>query len=429
MPVNLIVGDDGSNFLQGTAGADLIYGYDPDGPQSQASAILATRVATGLNQPIFAASPPGDTGRLFLVEKTGRIKILDLNSGQVAATPFLNVSGEIVSDGERGLLGLAFDPNFASNGFFYVYLTNLAGDAEIRRYQVSSNPNLADPASVTPILTIDQTNATNHKSGWLGFGPDGNLYIASGDGAVAANAQDVNSLLGKILRIDVHGDDFPADPARNYAVPADNPYVGAPGADEIFALGLRNPWRNSFDRGLGDFYIADVGQNQWEEINLGQNGANYGWPVFEGPAVFAGGTPTGGSACRQFTPTTTALGNRSRAATSIAANRRGCTVSISSQTSCREKCSPYASTAALGLRPIAPRRSRPLLALSTIRRRLGRTLSAISMSRTSTAIFSGCRRSWPLPIRPMCFTAWMGTICCSADPATTYSTAALVPIP
>jgi len=292
---NLIVGNDGSNTLQGTAGMDVIYGYDPNGPQGQPSSILATRVATGLNQPLFATAPPGDTGRLFLVEKTGLIKILDLASGQVLATPFLDVSSQISTVGERGLLGLAFDPGFASNGFFYVDLINPAGDAEIRRYQASGN--VADPASLMPIITIDQTNGTNHKGGWLGFGPDGYLYNSSGDGGLPpTSAQDINSLLGKILRIDVHADDFPADATRNYAVPADNPFVGMAGADEIFALGLRNPWRPSFDRGLGDFYIADVGNVQYEEIDIGQKGANYGWPVFEGPVVLLGGTPTGGSA-------------------------------------------------------------------------------------------------------------------------------------
>jgi Ca2+-binding RTX toxin-like protein len=294
---NLIVGNDGSNTLQGTTGTDVIYGYDPNGPQSNASSILATRVASGLSQPLFAAAPPGDTGCLFLVEKTGQIKILDLVTGQVQATPFLDVSSQILTNGERGLLGLAFDPDYANNGFFYVYLINTNADAEVRRYHVSSNPNVADAASLTPIITIDQTTATNHKAGWIGFGPDSYLYIASGDGAAANNAQDLSSLLGKILRIDVHGDGFPADPTHNYAIPADNPFVTTAGAaGEIFALGLRNPWRDSFDRALGDFYIADVGANTWEEVNLGQSGANYGWPVFEGPDVLVGGTPTGGSA-------------------------------------------------------------------------------------------------------------------------------------
>ena len=136
--VNIIVGNDGSNSLQGTAGADLIYGFDPNGPQSQASSITAERVATNLPQALFAAAPPGDLSRLFVVEKTGQIKVLDLATGGVLATPFLDVSSQILTDGERGLLGLAFDPDFASNGFFYVDLINTAGDAEIRRYHVST---------------------------------------------------------------------------------------------------------------------------------------------------------------------------------------------------------------------------------------------------------------------------------------------------
>src|SRR5215471_3424057 len=171
---NIIVGNDGSNTLQGTAGADVIYGYDPNGPQSQASAIVATRVATSFTQPLFVGAPAGDPSRLFIVEKTGLIKIVDLASGQVLATPFLDVSSQILTDGERGLLGLAFDPNFATNGYFYVNLINTNGNTEIRRYQVSSDPNVANPASITTIITIDQPpGSNNHKGGWLGFGPDG----------------------------------------------------------------------------------------------------------------------------------------------------------------------------------------------------------------------------------------------------------------
>ena len=207
MPVNLIVGNDGSNPLQGTADADVIYGYNPDGPQSAASTITATRVASGLNQPIFAGAPPGDPGRLFIVEKTGLIKVLDLNTGQVLATPFLNLSGQILSDGERGLLGLAFDPDYASNGLFYVYLINTSGNTEIRRYHVSANQNVADPASATPVITIPQPAASNHKAGWLGFGPDGYLYAALGDGGGGGDpyhtGQNINDLLGNILRLDV----------------------------------------------------------------------------------------------------------------------------------------------------------------------------------------------------------------------------------
>jgi glucose/arabinose dehydrogenase len=294
--VTLITGNDGSNSLQGTAGPDLIYGYDPNGAQSQASAIIATRVATGLNQPLFAVAPPGDTSRLFIVEKTGDIKILDLTSGRIVATPFLDVSSQIATDGERGLLGLAFDPDFANNGYLYVNLSTISGNTEIRRYHVdSSSPNAVDPASATPILSIDQSTSPFHKAGWLGFGPDGDLYISVGDGGGTGNplhsGQDIHTLLAKILRIDVHSDAFPSDPTRNYAVPADNPFVGTDGADEIFAFGLRNPWRPSFDRGLGDLYIADVGQDRREEIDIGQKGANYGWNAFEGPDPFPGGDP------------------------------------------------------------------------------------------------------------------------------------------
>ena len=301
MPVNLIVGNDASNSLQGTAGADVIYGYNPDGPQSDASTITATRVASGLNQPVFTGAPAGDPGRLFIVEKSGLIKVLDLNTGQVLATPFLDVSSQILTDNERGLLGLAFDPNYASNGLFYVYLINTSGNTEIRSYHVSANPNIADAASATPIITVPQPDASNHKGGWLGFGPDGYLYAALGDGGGGGdtfhNGQNINDLLGNVLRLDVHGDAFPGDATKNYAIPADNPFVGTAGADEIFAYGLRNPWRNSFDRALGTFYIADVGQDHWEEINIGQKGANYGWNTFEGPDLYPGGDPlTGGPA-------------------------------------------------------------------------------------------------------------------------------------
>ena len=295
----LVVGDDGGNTLNGTAGSDLIYGYNPNGAQATTSSITGTRVATGLGQPLFVTAPPGDATHLLVVEKTGLIKVLDPATGQILPTPFLDVSSQILTAGEQGLLGLAFDPNFAQNGYVYVNLINLSGDTEIRRYQVSaSNPNVVDPASSTLIISIDQPGASNHKAGWLGFGPDGYLYIASGDGGGGGdtfhNGQNMDSLLGKILRLDVSSDAFPGDPLRNYAVPADNPFVGVAGADEIFALGLRNPWRPSFDRGLGDFYIADVGQGTWEEIDIGIRGANYGWNAFEGPAAFPGGDPVSG---------------------------------------------------------------------------------------------------------------------------------------
>jgi glucose/arabinose dehydrogenase len=297
----LIVGHQGTNILEGGAGDDLIYGFDPNGPQAQVSTILASRVATGLSDPLFATAPAGYGQRLFVVEQGGLIKVLDLSTRQVLPLPFLDVSREISTAGEQGLLGLAFDPEFATNGFFYVNLINLAGDTEIRRYQaVPSESNTAEPSSATLIARIDQpAGLTNHKAGWLGFGRDGYLYAALGDGGGAGNpsgsAQNPESLLGKMLRIDVRADAFPGDPEHNYAIPDDNPFVGLPGADEVWALGLRNPWRPSFDRGTGDLVIADVGQTRWEEIDIGVRGANYGWNVFEGPEVFAGGTPSIGT--------------------------------------------------------------------------------------------------------------------------------------
>jgi glucose/arabinose dehydrogenase len=297
MAVTLITGDDGANIRAGGAGDDLIYGFDPNGPQNSVSSITATRVATGLDQPLFAGAPPGDLSRLFIVEKTGKIKILDLASGQISPVAFLDVSAEITTTGECGLLGLAFDPDYATNGRFYVNLIRPSLDTEIRRYTVSSDPNRADPASATLVIGVDQPAFANHKAGWLGFGRDGFLYASLGDGgSPSSSAQDPDVLLGKILRLDVSADGFPGDPTRNYAIPADNPFVGAPGADEIWALGLRNPFRAGFDRGLGTLFIGDVGQNTWEEIDIGQKGANYGWDKFEGPDPFMPGTPTGGSA-------------------------------------------------------------------------------------------------------------------------------------
>ncbi len=296
MPANLIVGDDGANTLRGTSAADLIYGFDPNGPQGQVSTIDATRVATGLRQPVFATAPPDDLSRLFIVDKQGEIKILDLQTGEVESRPFLDVRSLVSGTNEQGLLGLAFDPNFAQNGYVYVNYSNTSGDSEIHRYQVSAtNPNQIDPASDTLIIRVDQPTTTNHKAGWLGFGPDGDLYAAFGDGGGQGdpnnNAQNVDVLLGKMLRLDVHSDGFPNDPDRNYAIPSDNPFADGSGSPEIYALGLRNPFRDSFDRGTGDFYIADVGQNQWEEIDQGALGANYGWKHWEGPSEYSPGTP------------------------------------------------------------------------------------------------------------------------------------------
>ncbi len=291
--IDQIVGDDGPNTLSGTDNPDLIYGFDPNGSEANVAGISAVRVATGLSQPDFAIAAPGDLDHLYIVERTGMIQRLDLTTGQIQ--PFLDLSSQITTAGEGGLLGLAFDPNYAQNGYFYVDLTNLADDTEVRRYQVSSpGPSQGDPASATQIISVDQPATTNHKAGWIGFGPDGDLYVALGDGGGGGdplgNGQNAGTLLAKMLRLDVHGDDFPADPSRNYAIPADNPFLNTPGAlPEIFALGLRNPFRDSFDRDLGTFYIADVGQDRFEEVDIGTAGANYGWNVFEGPSSYQPG--------------------------------------------------------------------------------------------------------------------------------------------
>lgn len=236
-------------------------------------AIDAVPFATGFEQPVALASPPGDA-RLFVVEQPGRIRILD--GGQV--TPFLDISDRIAFGGEQGLLGLAFHPDFASNQRFFTFYTAPDGALTVAEGRAS------DPASLTTLLSIPHDQARNHNGGWLGFGPDGLLYIGTGDGGRGGdpwgNAQNPDLLLGKILRIDVNA-------AAPYAIPPGNPFAKGGGAPEIFALGLRNPWRASFDG--NDLYIADVGQNAWEEVNVitpADAGANLGWNRVEGTECF-----------------------------------------------------------------------------------------------------------------------------------------------
>lgn len=274
----------------------------------------AVRVATGLARPIFVTAPPGDTKRVFVIEQnTATIKILNLDNGTINATPFLIVS-DVRTGGEQGLLGLAFHPNYATNGEFYVNYTasSLAGDTVIARYTVSSNPDVADSGSKDVILTFDQPYA-NHNGGWIGFSPlDGYLYIATGDGGDGCDpgqrAQNVNALLGKILRIDVDGDDFPQDANRDYAIPASNPFAAGGGAGEVFDYGLRNPFRCSFDRVTGDLYIGDVGQDAREEVSFHPagtpGGLNFGWDCMEGIGC-ASASGCGAGACTCNSPALT----------------------------------------------------------------------------------------------------------------------------
>ncbi len=297
---DVITGQDGADRLFGGLGDDALYGRaasDVDGANYQ---IDALRVASGLSAPVAAVAAPGDPGRLYVVEQhTGRIRILDLESGTLNSDHFLDLpDASLAGGGEQGLLGLAFHPNYAVNGLFYVNLTNAAGDTEIREYR-RADANHADAASQRMILTFDQPY-DNHNGGWLEFGPDGLLYIATGDGGSAGdpqgNAQNTNSLLGKILRIDVNVDAFAAESARNYAIPATNPFAATAGADEVWQYGLRNPWRASFDSATGDLWIGDVGQGAREEIDFaaaGVGGLNFGWKFKEGFTTYSGTPPSG----------------------------------------------------------------------------------------------------------------------------------------
>jgi glucose/arabinose dehydrogenase len=275
----------------------------PKRPSGPFPSIQLVPVASGLTQPVTVANAGDGSGRLFIVQQTGEIFIFV--NGTVLPTPFLDLSTLISCCGEQGLLGLAFHPDYAGTGFFYVDYTNNAGDTVVARYSVSeSDPNVADPDSAQTVLTQDQP-FSNHNGGQLAFGPDGYLYIALGDGGSGGdpqeNGQNLDTWLGKILRVDINGDDFPGDPDRNYAVPPNNPFVGIPGLDEIWAYGLRNPWRCTFDRVTGDFFIADVGQGNWEEINFqpvtSGGGENYGWDVLEGMHCFEDDPP---GSCTDF---------------------------------------------------------------------------------------------------------------------------------
>lgn len=253
-----------------------------------AAQIGTTRVASGLSQPTYVTAPGDDFNRIFVIElASGDIEIMNLSTDVFNATSFLTVAGVAA----EGLQGLAFHPNYDVNGYFYVYYTTTSPlRTVVERYSRDpSNRDLALAASGHTVIEVSQF-ASNHNGGWIGFGPDGMLYLPLGDGGGGcdpqANGQDTSTLLSSVLRLDVSRDDFPADPARNYGIPPDNPFVGVAGEDEIWSYGLRNPFRSSFDRATGDFYIADVGEAALEEINYqpaaDPGGANYGWNIREG---------------------------------------------------------------------------------------------------------------------------------------------------
>lgn len=307
---------DGDNIYEVTIAAN-------DGAQStllnllvtvtdETGGFVVTRVASGITQPLFVLGRGDGTNRIFITGKPGRIDILDLDTGTLLPTPFLDLTGQISAAGEMGLLGMALAPDFAISGTFYLYVNALNGDSEIRRYQVSTtNPDVADPSSADTILVQPQP-ATNHNAGWIGFGPDDFLYVAFGDGGGANdpfnNGQNLTTLHSTIVRIDPTGDDFPSDTNRDYAIPSDNPFATSGGLPEIYAYGLRNPFRASFDRLTGNLIIGDVGQADMEEVDLirpGDAGLNFGWPILEGTRVNMPGSSAG------FTPPVTEYGHGS----------------------------------------------------------------------------------------------------------------------
>jgi glucose/arabinose dehydrogenase len=301
---DLVAGGEGADRLFGGDGNDLLYGSRVGDSDPAEARIIATRMGTELfDRPVFATSAPGDPDRLHVVEQhVGRIRILDTETGATEPTPFLDLPDASLAGGsEQGLLGLAFHPNYAENRRLFVFLTQADGDVEVRAYRRSpADQDRVQAGSGDTILVIERDNdAQNHNGSWMAFGPDGQLYVSVGDegggGDPANNAQNKGVLWGKLLRLDVNGDDFAADPERDYAIPDDNPFVDKAGADEIWALGLRNPWRNSFDRLTGDLYIADVGELAREEINFqpasSRGGVNYGWKVKEGELVFDDAEP------------------------------------------------------------------------------------------------------------------------------------------
>jgi glucose/arabinose dehydrogenase len=275
------------------AGVALGSGGRPSGVRSVAAAesketaarVRLERVASGFDRPLFVIHSGDGSGRLFVVEQGGRIHVL--KGGAVLASPFLDVTAALDnSKGERGLLGLAFAPDYGKSGYLFVAHTAPGPAVVVRRFHVSADPDRADPSSGELVLSMADP-FSNHNGGMLTFGPDGYLWVGTGDGGAAGdpydNARNPKSLLGKLLRLDVR--------QLPYRSPVDNPFVRGGGRPEVWALGLRNPWRFSFDRGSGELWIGDVGQNAWEEIDLADPrsaaGIRFGWKTMEGGHCFS----------------------------------------------------------------------------------------------------------------------------------------------
>jgi glucose/arabinose dehydrogenase len=244
------------------------------------------------SSPVFVTARPGDNSRLFVVEQAGRIRVM--RNGQTLGKPFLDIRGDVQSGGERGLLSMAFRPDYASSGLFYVYYTDHTGDIRIQQFKRSGNANVADPASRKDVLRVNHRTYPNHNGGQLEFGPDNMLYAGFGDGGGGGDpfgaGQRLDTRLAKIIRIDPR-------PGGGYRVPKGNPFVGRAGArPEVWSYGLRNPYRFSFDRQTGDLTIGDVGQNQFEEVDFRRDrgrGINFGWSVWEGFARYRAGSAPG----------------------------------------------------------------------------------------------------------------------------------------
>lgn len=265
-----------------------------DAPPTAESVQLET-VVDNLIRPLYVTHAGDGSNRLFILEQRGRIYVYQGS----ALTIFMDISGRVSEEAggvnytERGLLGMAFHPNYTENGTFFLNYTDRNGNTVIARYQVSADPNVADANSAEIIFTLNQPYP-NHNGGHMTFGDDGYLYVALGDGGLFGDplsaGQNPETLLGSILRLDV-------DTETGYAIPEDNPFVVGGGAPEVWAYGLRNPWRFSFDRATGDMYIADVGQNQWEEVNFepadSLGGLNYGWNAYEATHVYSGNAANG----------------------------------------------------------------------------------------------------------------------------------------